>query len=86
MGKRAVRGSSARVVSLPRGMPEATGDDGNLGARAWRGNGAARGASRATAGSGTTPVDAPRARDATSRTGADAPSRAARCPSAAAAQ
>ena len=47
------RGSSARVVSLPRGMPEATGDDGSLGAGARRGNAAprARRARRATAGS-----------------------------------
>jgi peptidoglycan-associated lipoprotein len=45
----------------------------------------ARGARRATAGSRRARVDASRARGATRRTGADAPSRAARCPGAAAA-
>ena len=58
-------------------MPEATGDDGRLGAGARRGNAAPRpGARRATSGPRGARVDAPRARGATRRTGADAPTRA----------
>ena len=67
-------------------MPEAAGDDGSLGAGARRGNATPRGARRATAGFHRARVDASRARGATRRTGADAPSRAARGPGAAAGQ
>jgi hypothetical protein len=70
-------------------MPETAGDDGSLGAGARRGNAAARalGARRATAGSSSARIDAPRGRGATRRRpSADAPSRAARCPGAAAGQ
>ena len=68
-------------------MSEASGDDGSLRASARRGNAApsAR-ARRATIGSSGARVDAPRARGATRCTGADAPSRAARGPGAAAGQ
>jgi hypothetical protein len=66
-------------------MPEAAGDAGSLGAGARRGNAAPR-ARGARTTSGGARVDTPRARGATSRIGADAPSRDASSPSAAAGQ
>ena len=66
-------------------MPEAAGDDGSLGAGARRGNAAPRARGARTTSDGAR-VDAARARGATGRIGADAPSRAARCPGAAAGQ
>ena len=68
-------------------MPEATGDDGNLGAGARRGNAAprARRSTRGTTGSRGARFDSPGVRGATRHTDADdAATGDARCPGTAA--